>query len=103
MVRMKIRWNRSAKAAAQLFPPRQAATVIIREIDGLAVDATNTVDSVGHVIVWHGPQQLGLVGAQMGTRPGGCTAAKSGPDVPAAIPALEGTTECGGKQRVSYP
>lgn len=90
-------------AAAQLFPARQAATVIIREITGLKVDATNTVDAVGHVIVNHGSQQLGLVGAQIGTRPGGCLAANSGPDQPVNIPALEGTTACGGVQRVSYP
>ena len=41
--------------AGQVFPPRQAATVIICEVDGLRVDAMNTVGSLNHVIVNHGP------------------------------------------------
>ena len=84
-----------------IIPLKNGATVLKLFDPTLDVPFTidlNDVTQIGHVIVGHGPPQVGLRGAQIGTRGGGCTigtekGGKAGPF---------GTYDCRPAQDIEY-
>ena len=84
-----------------IIPLKNGATVL--KLFSPTLESAYTIDlsdvtKIGNVIVDHGPPQLGLRGAQIGTRGGGCTigtekGGKAGPF---------GTYDCGAVQDIEY-
>jgi len=84
-----------------IIPLKNGATVL--KLFDPTLDVPFTIDlsavtQIGHVIVGHGPPQVGLRGAQIGTRGGGCTIGteKGGKNGPF------GTFDCRPAQDIEY-